>query len=99
MFLSHSEPLFGFGKRKSCDSFRALDALDVALGAVFNVVEDYIVTARVDRLILVQEVNVVLDVSFQTCKELRLENDVSLLRFGNFALLCLRTATFIVWLL
>ena len=53
----------------------------------------------VDGLILVQKEDVVFDVSLQTGKELRLKNDVSLLRFGYFALLCLRTATFLGWLL
>ena len=54
-------------------------------------------TAWVDCFILVEEKDVVFDITFQTCKESWLEDDVR--RLASFALFELRGAAFVERLL
>ena len=71
--------------------------MDVALSSIFDVIEDNVVTTWVDCFVLIEEKDVVFDITFKTSKESWLEDDVR--RLASFALFELRGAAFVERLL
>ena len=71
--------------------------MDVALSSIFDVIEDNVMTTWVDCFILIEEKDIVFDITFETCKKSWLEDYVR--RLASFALFELRGAAFVERLL
>ena len=81
--LCHGQVSLGGTQSEGGDTFRALDARDVLLGAIIRVVDDDVVATRVEHPdIVLEEVTVVANVALETKEELRSKGNVLSSLFG-----------------
>lgn len=74
--LAHGQELLGRTQSQGRDTFRALDTWKVLLAPVVSVVNDDVVTARVEHVLVVDEEDVHLHVSLEPAQELGVQRDV-----------------------